>query len=660
MQRKFIFLYFFLFQFITGCGEKKLPSLAGDQVNKEENYMRSGSCNVREKSVSTKNLFKEEWFIKNSGSYSYSKLQPMPGIDLNIPLGKYDGTGVNVLVSDTGVDLYHQDLEPNVLPNSSINIMNYLTLKTLENKPDIGVGEESHGTSVAGIIGATENRVNKFRGIAPKVKIASANIISDLARKKNSTSTYALEQEIYNLAARKSIQIINESFGNGAFTFSFFDEWAAAGFSDDIVKNSQKNNNSGFVVVRSAGNYTCDLQYAKKIAEKRGIKEDPFMKLYLAYINAASFSSLSVNQREALNALRPHLSMMDARKEYPYVITVAAVSANGSAANYSSLGSNIWISGIGGGESSTSKNDNIFKFSSEDYGSSAKILTTNISCQKRSKIISNFDEGNLSENKNYNYTSEFDGTSAAAPSISGVIALMLHANSHLSLRDIKYILAKTANKDKLVPNPKPSCIKILERVGNLNSSFASKWDLEWTTNAAGFNFHNFYGFGLADAEKAINLVHNFKSPYANKSSKEKSDKSIELSAPIVSGTSIENIINFTNDIVIESVQITPYINTTKSDGLSIELYSPSNTRSVILYPGNSLIELNPDEKSVQNYPYPVNDFKKNSDKYAGTYLTNAFFEENAKGNWKIVVSNYNSKETVDLKGWKINIIGHDP
>ena len=45
------------------------------------------------------------------------------------------------------------------------------------------------------------------------------------------------------------------------------------------------------------------------------------------------------------------------------------------------------------------------------------------------------------------YTSSFDGTSAAAPQVSGVIALMLQANPNLSWRDVQYILVNTARKN---------------------------------------------------------------------------------------------------------------------------------------------------------------------------------------------------------------------
>jgi proprotein convertase subtilisin/kexin type 2 len=74
---------------------------------------------------------------------------------------------------------------------------------------------------------------------------------------------------------------------------------------------------------------------------------------------------------------------------------------------------------------------------------------------------------------------DFSGTSAAAPMVSGVIALMLNANPNLTWRDVKLILARSARKNHVQ-------------------------DPEWVS-ALGYNFNPFYGFGVADATAAVAL-----------------------------------------------------------------------------------------------------------------------------------------------------------
>lgn len=77
-----------------------------------------------------------------------------------------------------------------------------------------------------------------------------------------------------------------------------------------------------------------------------------------------------------------------------------------------------------------------------------------------------------------NYTASFSGTSAAAPIVSGVVALMLQANPQLGWRDVQNILVDTAEQN----NPA---------------------DLEWQTNGSGRPFNPSYGFGRVDATEAV-------------------------------------------------------------------------------------------------------------------------------------------------------------
>ena len=76
------------------------------------------------------------------------------------------------------------------------------------------------------------------------------------------------------------------------------------------------------------------------------------------------------------------------------------------------------------------------------------------------------------ENAECNYTSSFNGTSAAAPTIAGVVALMMSANDDLDYRGVKHILAGTS---KIIDAEKRVTLNGVD----LHS---------WVTNAAGYNF----------------------------------------------------------------------------------------------------------------------------------------------------------------------------
>lgn len=84
----------------------------------------------------------------------------------SVPLSK--GQGVRVGVIDTGIDLNHPDLAANI--KGGINILSPSELPQDQN---------GHGTHIAGIIGAINNRMGVV-GIAPRVSLYSIKILDHL------------------------------------------------------------------------------------------------------------------------------------------------------------------------------------------------------------------------------------------------------------------------------------------------------------------------------------------------------------------------------------------------------------------------------------------------------------------------------------------------
>ena len=78
----------------------------------------------------------------------------------------------------------------------------------------------------------------------------------------------------------------------------------------------------------------------------------------------------------------------------------------------------------------------------------------------------------------------FFGTSAAAPQISGIAALILSANTNLTYRDVQQVLVHSARHIDLA-------------------------DPDLTTNGAGFRVSHNVGFGIPDAGMAVNLAQNW-------------------------------------------------------------------------------------------------------------------------------------------------------
>jgi subtilisin family serine protease len=97
------------------------------------------------------------------------------------------------------------------------------------------------------------------------------------------------------------------------------------------------------------------------------------------------------------------------------------------------------------------------------------------------------------------YTDEFGGTSAAAPILSGVAALMLEANADLGYRDVQKILAYSATHDQV----------------GLSYDYRAVRDYRWAVNEEG-NWHSgglghdrVIGFGTLDAQVAVRMAESW-------------------------------------------------------------------------------------------------------------------------------------------------------
>jgi hypothetical protein len=138
------------------------------------------------------------------------------------------GKGVRVAIIDTGVDLIHDDLAPNLVAHA-----NYVK--------DSNYCSEIHGTAVAGIIGAVING-NGTAGIAPESSLIALRACEQLQQGKAAGRCYssAILQAIDGAMAGQA-QIVNMSLGTAAP-----DNMVASALSKAVA--------DGIIVVAPAGN----------------------------------------------------------------------------------------------------------------------------------------------------------------------------------------------------------------------------------------------------------------------------------------------------------------------------------------------------------------------------------------------------------------------
>jgi len=252
-----------------------------------------------------------------------------------------------------------------------------------------------------------------------------------------------------------------------------------------------------------------------------------------------------------------------------YAIVVSALEYNNTVADYSTPGANVWITAYGG---------------SSSYDKGPTIATTYISGESTETWATD-------EKKNYTYA--MAGSSAAAPMVTGAVALILEACPNLRWRDVKYILAKSAKK---VDSENPS----------------------WVTNSAGFNFSRDYGFGLIDTQKAIELCQN---GYKNISTYKWSDIKLDTNESIQNSKTIT--LNVEKNEKIEWVELTANIDANNASNLDIYLTSPAGTKMLMIKHGTKIDE----------YHIPVKNWMSNGFRFS----TGAFLDENSQGAWSIEI-----------------------
>ncbi len=379
-----------------------------------------------------------------------------------------------------------------------------------------------------------------------------------------------------------------------------------------------------------------EAQYSSGVTNLRGGKGALYVKAggngFRGYTDSLSNTPANCSFANAV-ALSCENANFDPDNTVPYQIVAGAVNASGIKASYSSAGSAIWVSSPGG---EFGRNAAHAPALSPPAYAPAMITTDQSTCAKgystnTGENGSAFDDGGV-PNTSCNYTNGMNGTSSATPVTVGVIALLLEANPALTWRDVKHILASSARQ---IDAARPAVI-----VGLSNGSYVA--EPGWTTNASGFKFHNWYGFGMVDASAAVNMATTYTlgqlGAFANTGFIASPTLSLAIPDNSVTGATNTLTVPPTPVHVIEAVQISvtathPYIG-----DLGIELTSPSGTRSVL--------------KNIRD------GFGSSPDLNGMVLLSNAFYGENPAGSWTIKIVDGNAQDTGMLTNWKIRVFGH--
>lgn len=596
------------------------------------------------------------WMAQRAAALANAKVT-LAGEDMSVLQAHSQGItgkGSIAVIVDSGVEILHEDLIDNVLPGRSLNLMPGVVDRT--NPANLSEEDDFHGTAVAGIVAATAWNGKGGRGVAPEAKLIGVNYLE--AQEK--ASDYELATAVYGLPGSGITTDENVVFNRsyGANPPYFLPEDAV---SDELYgyAATELRNGKGALSVNAAGNDFENGRANGDYCEVSGV-------------NDVGLSCIDVN----VSSDNRNLGQ----------ITIGAVRANGKKSSYSTTGSALWVAAPGG-----------------EYGTSspAIISTDPMTCLRGGASFAGWDwaikdygfnfaagYGNFNfpgmhdANPSCNYLSMMNGTSAAAPNVTGVVALMMEANPNLSQREIRHILAATADQND--PDNAPVLLPIGEESYTAHQG--------WFTNKAGYHFNNFYGFGRVNAGKAVAMAKSFNTPFgeqltvaADAGSQLDAKAPLNLTIANNSLTGASATIEVTDDLTIENMQFnftitnsefqtmdTPqlsgYVISSAGTDLAIEVTSPQGTKAVILSSNHAHLfpAITDAYKLAQGYVYLPN----------VKFLANAFYGEKSKGTWTVTVRDVRNPNTVVytdrwgdtsavipntvesvLQGWGLTVVG---
>ncbi len=465
----------------------------------------------------------------------------------------HEGQGVHISIVDDGLDMMHEDLRQNIIANASRNYLVGEDHPSRHSPLPVDCWVDGHGTAVAGIAAARGDNGLGIKGVAPEAGIYMANFLQDTQ-----------EEFLLDALGRKTDETLVSvnSWGSTLYTRLTGENELVL---ETIEEHLDHSNNLSISYVFAAGNH--------RVVTNFDIDADFFVEIAGPSEQMASYEEIK-NHRGA--------------------IPVCATNALDSHTSYSAPGINLWVCAPSGDDISAGASPGLGSPLGEwqrglattdltgragynqglappplassfdltlwgqfDFGSDAFYYRE---ADYRSDYVSY--DGNLiagSQPGTAAYTRFFDGTSAAAPVVGGVIALIRSAYPALSWRDTKLILAESAEQ--------------------LDAS-ATSWQTSGTAyHDTGSHYtHSIdYGFGLVDAAASLDLAARWQALPP-----ELHNETIEKTTSFGS-VNIEDTISIgaIGLDFIEHVQLE--INSSYADfgDLDIELISPSGTRSLV-------------------------------------------------------------------------------
>ncbi|EKO39845.1 MAG: regulatory P domain of subtilisin-like proprotein convertase [Solidesulfovibrio magneticus str. Maddingley MBC34] len=503
-------------------------------------------------------LFSQQWYLLNTGQNGGT-----PGVDLNVlPVwNDYTGKGITVAVVDQGVEYAHPDLAANV--NTFISFSGSIN----GNDGQPVTSDDSHGVAVAGEIAAVAG--NGIGGVGVAFDATLASVYIDLSETASDADLNAGFTAVLTQAVN-SYDVINNSWGYGG-VFHNFNDIANQGVSEALTNAvTYGRDGLGVVVVFAAG-----------------------------------------NDRE-----KDYDANADNLTNSPYTIAVAAIDNAGKVSSYSTPGASILVAAPSSSDYYTLETTVIPAANEDEEDQIVQKLVPHTYGEVVTSDRVGENGYNTAPSPQGDYAYDFGGTSAAAPQVAGVVALMLEANPELGYRDVQDILALTAR----------------------NTDASGSWAINGATtwNGGGMHTSRDVGYGLVDATAAVRLAETWDAQSTTANLMTYTGEA-HAQSTLGDGTgSASSSITLPAGISVERAEVVLDLNDADASDLVIVLTSPSGTRSTLF------------DAAGLNVAYPAN-FAMTSTQYLG---------ESSQGVWTITVLDTKADgSSASFGGWKLNLYG---
>ncbi len=224
----------------------------------------------------------------------------------------------------------------------------------------------------------------------------------------------------------------------------------------------------------------------------------------------------------------------------------------------------------------------------------------------------------------------FGGTSAAAPEVSAIVALMLEANPLLGYRDVQAILAHSATHP---------------------DSAAWKVNAASDHNLGGLSFNNDMGFGIVDAHAAVRLAESWQTTKTAHNEAYAGTRILDIAEVIADGDQEGGYVthfDIGSNIQVEHVELGIDIRHERLGDLTIDVVSPNGTISNLL----------DRPTATEGRPFGlVGEYSGLPNHLMFDLSSTQFYGEDGQGTWQVIVRDVRAEETGKVYGLSLRLYG---